>query len=159
MIFREHPQRAIQETCDLRLDTCDTEYISDNWERQYQQLHCDLWIKSDGDRIGNSCNVFLIWTFCILDKDFIVCPPLMQLMMMAWCLMGIWECSRRAQQASGGQCVAGRVYICNFSTVLLPEFVFATFVTQCAKVATFRKIYSNHIFNCLGKWNQLQLFL
>ena len=28
--FREHPQRAIQETCDLRLDTCDTEYISDN---------------------------------------------------------------------------------------------------------------------------------
>ena len=27
--FREHPQRAL-ETCDLRLDTLDTDYISDN---------------------------------------------------------------------------------------------------------------------------------
>ena len=30
MTFREHPQRAILETCDLRLDTKDTDYISDN---------------------------------------------------------------------------------------------------------------------------------
>ena len=35
MTLREHPQRAILETCDLRLDTCDTDYISDNWEQQY----------------------------------------------------------------------------------------------------------------------------
>ena len=34
--------------------------------------------------------------------------PLMLLMMMAWCLMGIWECSRRAQQGSGGQCGCGQ---------------------------------------------------
>ena len=27
--FREHPQRAL-ETCDLRLDTSDTDFISDN---------------------------------------------------------------------------------------------------------------------------------
>ena len=39
--FREHSQRAILETCDLRLDTCDSDYISDNWEQQNQQLHCD----------------------------------------------------------------------------------------------------------------------
>ena len=68
------PQRAIQETCDLRLDTCDTECVSDNWEEQYQQLHCDLWIKSDRDRIRNSCEVYnstnailspcqCVWTF------------------------------------------------------------------------------------------------
>ena len=28
--FREHPQRTVQETCDLKLDTCDTDFISDN---------------------------------------------------------------------------------------------------------------------------------
>ena len=54
--FREHPQRAL-ETCDLRLDTWDTDFISDNWEQQYQHLHCDPWIKSDGDSIRNSCDV------------------------------------------------------------------------------------------------------
>ena len=43
--------------CDLRLDTWDTDYISDNWEQQYEQLHCDLWIQSDGDSIRNSCDV------------------------------------------------------------------------------------------------------
>ena len=57
MTLREHPQRAILETCDLRLDTWDTDYISDNWEQQYGQLHCDLWIESDGDSIRNSCDV------------------------------------------------------------------------------------------------------
>ena len=46
------------ETCDLRLDTWDTDFISDNWEQQYQDLHCDPWIKSDGDSIRNSCDVF-----------------------------------------------------------------------------------------------------
>ena len=30
----EQPQRAL-ETCDLRLDTWDTDFISDNWEQQY----------------------------------------------------------------------------------------------------------------------------
>ena len=44
---------------DLRLDTWDTGYISDNWEQQYEQLHCDLWIQSDGDSIRNSCDVIL----------------------------------------------------------------------------------------------------
>ena len=43
--------RANLETCDLRLEPWDTDYISDNWE------HCDPWIKSDGDSIRNSCNV------------------------------------------------------------------------------------------------------
>ena len=43
--------------CDMRLDTWDTDYISDNWEQQYEQLHCDLWIQSDGDSIRNSCDV------------------------------------------------------------------------------------------------------
>ena len=28
--FREHPQKTVQETCDLTLDTCDTDFISDN---------------------------------------------------------------------------------------------------------------------------------
>ena len=42
------------------LDTWDTDYIFDNWEQQYEQLHCDPWIKSDGDSIRNSCDVF--WT-------------------------------------------------------------------------------------------------
>ena len=56
MAFREHTQRAILEICDLRLDTWDTDYISDNWEQQYGQLHCD------GDSIRNSCDVFnTIW--------------------------------------------------------------------------------------------------
>ena len=53
MTFREHPQRPILETCDL----WDTDYIDDNWEQQYEQLHCDLWIESDGDSIRNSCDV------------------------------------------------------------------------------------------------------
>ena len=59
MAFREHPQRASLEICDLRLDTWDTDYIFDNWEQQYEQLHCDLWMQSDGDSIGNSCDVFI----------------------------------------------------------------------------------------------------
>ena len=45
--------------CDLRLYTWDTDYISDNWEQQYEQIHCDLWIQSDGDSIRNSCDVLL----------------------------------------------------------------------------------------------------
>ena len=45
------------EICDLRLDTWDIDYISDNWEQQYEQLHCDHWIQSDGDSICNSCDV------------------------------------------------------------------------------------------------------
>ena len=45
-------------TCYLRLDTWETDYISDNWEQQYEQLHCALWIQSDGDSIRNSCDVF-----------------------------------------------------------------------------------------------------
>ena len=49
--------------CDLRLDTWDTDYISDNWELQYEQLHCDLWIQSDGDSIRNSCDVLYIVLF------------------------------------------------------------------------------------------------
>ena len=59
MTLREHHLRAIQDTCDLRLDTWDTDYISDNREQQYGQLHCDLWIESDGDSIRNSCDVFI----------------------------------------------------------------------------------------------------
>ena len=55
--FRQHHQRAVLETCDLRLDTWDTDYIADNWE---QQLHCDPWVKSDGDSIRNSCDVYEI---------------------------------------------------------------------------------------------------
>ena len=43
-------------------DIWDTDYISNNWEQQYGQLHCDLWIESDGDSIRNSCDVF-IWMF------------------------------------------------------------------------------------------------
>ena len=41
----------------MRLDTWDTDYISDNGEQQYLQLHFDLWIKSGGDSIRNSCDV------------------------------------------------------------------------------------------------------
>ena len=33
--FRQHHQRAVLETCSLRLDTWDTDFISDNWEQQY----------------------------------------------------------------------------------------------------------------------------
>ena len=44
-------------SCDLTLDTWDTDYIADNWEQQYKQLLCDLWIKSDRDSICNSCDV------------------------------------------------------------------------------------------------------
>ena len=50
--------RVFESFCDLRHDTWDTDYISDNWEQQYGQLHCDLWIESDGDSIRNSCDVF-----------------------------------------------------------------------------------------------------
>ena len=46
-------------SCDLTLDTWDTDYIADNWEQQYQQLYCDLWIKSDRDSILNSWDVLL----------------------------------------------------------------------------------------------------
>ena len=35
MTFREHPQKVTLKTCDLRLDTWDTVYISDNCEQQY----------------------------------------------------------------------------------------------------------------------------
>ena len=49
--------RFFESFCDLRLDTWDTDYIFDNWEQQYEQLHCDLWIQSDGDSIRNSCDV------------------------------------------------------------------------------------------------------
>ena len=80
---------------------------------------------------------------------------LMLLMMMAWCLMGIWECysSRRAQQGSGGQCSGARVYICNccccqsphlqpfylifvrvrissFCTTVVPESIFSIFTDK-----------------------------
>ena len=61
MTFREHPQRVTLENCDLRLDTWGTDYISDNWEQQYEQLHFDLWIQSDGDSIRNSCDVFFVF--------------------------------------------------------------------------------------------------
>ena len=37
---------------------CDTDHISDNCEQQYGQLHCDIWIESDGDSIRNSCDVY-----------------------------------------------------------------------------------------------------
>ena len=60
MTFGEHPERAILEICDLRLDTWDTDYVSDNWKQQYEQLHYDLWIQSDGDSIRNSCDVFYV---------------------------------------------------------------------------------------------------
>ena len=33
--FREHHQRAVLETCSLRLDIWDTDFIFDNWEQQY----------------------------------------------------------------------------------------------------------------------------
>ena len=46
--------------CNQGHDTWDTDYISDNWEQQYEQLHCDLWIESDGDSIRNSCDVYLL---------------------------------------------------------------------------------------------------
>ena len=46
-------------SCDLTLDTWDTDYIADNWEQQYKQLLCDLWIKCNGDSIHNSCDVLL----------------------------------------------------------------------------------------------------
>ena len=59
MTFREHPQSAMLEIFDLRLDIWDTDYISDNWEQQYLQLHCDFWIQSDGDSIRNSCDVLV----------------------------------------------------------------------------------------------------
>ena len=51
--------RFFESFCDLRHGTWDTDYISDNWEQQYGQLQCDLWIESDGDSICNSCDVLL----------------------------------------------------------------------------------------------------
>ena len=33
--FREHPHGVTLKTCDLRLDTSDTDYISDNCDQQY----------------------------------------------------------------------------------------------------------------------------
>ena len=62
--------RVFESFCDLRHDTWDTDYISDNWEQQYGQLHCDLWIESDGDSIRNSCNVYRIH----LPKSAQICP-------------------------------------------------------------------------------------
>ena len=50
--------RVFESFCDLRQDTWDTDYISDNWEQQYGQLYCDLLIESDGDSIRNSCDVW-----------------------------------------------------------------------------------------------------
>ena len=50
-------------SCDLTLDTWDNDYIADNWEQQYKQLLCDLWIKSDRDRICNSCDVLYLMAF------------------------------------------------------------------------------------------------
>ena len=35
IIVEKHYQRAVQETCDLRLDTWDIDFISDNWEQKY----------------------------------------------------------------------------------------------------------------------------
>ena len=55
-----NPQRAILETCDLRLDTWDTDYISDNCEQQYQQLHSDPWIKSDRGQHSQFLRCFLV---------------------------------------------------------------------------------------------------
>ena len=49
--------RFFESFCDLRLDTWDTDYICYSSEQQYEQLHCDLWIQSDGDSIRNSCDV------------------------------------------------------------------------------------------------------
>ena len=59
-IFGEFSEflKVFESFCDLRHDTWDTDYISDNWEQQYGQLHCDLWIESDGDSIRNSCDVY-----------------------------------------------------------------------------------------------------
>ena len=45
-------------SCDLTLDTWDTDYFADNWEQHNKQLLCDFWIKSDGDIIRNSCDVY-----------------------------------------------------------------------------------------------------
>ena len=56
--FSEHPQIAFLETCDLRLDTWDTDNIPDNWEQQYKHWHWEPWIKCDGDSIFNSCDVW-----------------------------------------------------------------------------------------------------
>ena len=72
MTFGEHPQRATLESCDLTLDTWDTDYIADNWEQQYEQLLCDLWIKSDGDCIRNSCDVFQKKTIMEREKIHII---------------------------------------------------------------------------------------
>ena len=58
--------------CDLKHDTWDTDYISDNWEQQNEQLHCDLWIESDGDSIRNSCDVLFFhksrWAWKMVGK-------------------------------------------------------------------------------------------
>ena len=71
--------RFFERFCDLRHDTWDTDYISDNWEQQYGQLHCDLWIESDGDSIRNSCDVLLViltfhggnWQLCSKTEKLI----------------------------------------------------------------------------------------
>ena len=65
--------RVFESFCDLRHDTWDTDYISDNWEQQYGQLLCDLWIESDGDSICNSCDVCKVYllSFASFYKVFI----------------------------------------------------------------------------------------
>ena len=65
-------------SCDLTLETWDTYYIADNWEQQYKQLLCDLWIKSDRDSICNSCDVFFsLFTFKIhCEIDYCSCSSL-----------------------------------------------------------------------------------
>ena len=71
--------RVFENFCDLRHDTWDTDYISDNWEQQYGQLHCNLWIESDGDSIRNSCDVLkckysILSLECNKNDKYEVCP-------------------------------------------------------------------------------------
>ena len=63
----KHYPRTIWETCDPWDMSSDNDYewwgdmnwpkLTDNREQQYQHLHCDPWIKSDGDSICNSYDV------------------------------------------------------------------------------------------------------
>ena len=57
--FREHPERAVLDTCDLRLNTWDTDYISDNWEPEFMTIFVIWqWIVTL-DSIRNSCDVWV----------------------------------------------------------------------------------------------------
>ena len=58
---KESMMRRHDATCDLRLDT-DTDYISDN-------INIYPWIKSDGDSIHNSSNVFSYVTAAIQHEN------------------------------------------------------------------------------------------